>query len=435
MVIADKSGLFSRMPGLHCQNLSNRIHDMTPQNFDNKPELYPRKSAVTSNLDTSDNVDEVILFADRSGSLLEFDMDKLQRIAPSARLHTYFWQTLALNTASLAQTLKKYPLNQAHEIPNNGHQGYLLRIVPLPGALASNGGYVLVVTANHPIEAICKTYKERLDDNIAAWSDSITLFNALFDTAKDSTLLINKSGIVLTANQAALCKHAPIDQVLAGTQVTDLLGTRFRPWLQRAMKSIKGKKVCTEKVVVFDRDGNGFPAEAILRKITFSAHCLYQLILHDLTTQEELRGKKAEVEEMNITLRQVIRSVEEERHDLRVQLTNQVKTHMLPALEQVAKADSAEIRDGYISLIEGHLTGLTEEGMTDCDPELLRLSPREFRVCQLIQMGQSGKEISKFLSISFETLQTHRKNIRRKLGLRGKSTSLYQYLRQKLPLA
>ena len=111
---------------------------------------------------------------------------------------------------------------------------------------------------------------------------------------------------------------------------------------------------------------------------------------------------------------------------MREQLSNQVKAHMLPALEQVAKSDSAEIRDGYISLIEEHLTGLTEEGAADCDPELLRLSPREFRVCQLIQMGQSGKEISRALSISFETLQTHRKNIRRKLSLRGKSISLYQ---------
>lgn len=408
---------------------------MPPKNFDNKPELYPRKSALTAGLDTSGIVNEIILFADRSGSLLECDMDRLQRIAPSSQKHTTFWQTLALNTTSLAQTLKKYPLNQIHKIPGHGHEGYLLRIAPLPGLLASNGGYVLVVTAIQPVEAICKTYKKRLDDNIAAWSDSITLFNALFDTAKDSTLLINNSGIVLTANQAALLRHAPEGHALAGTPVADLLGKRFRPSLQRAMKTIKGKEIYTDKMVVFDRDGLGFPAEAILRKITFSSHCLYQLILHDLTTQEELRGKKAEVEEMNIALRQVIRSVEEERQELRVQLSNQVKSHMLPALEQVAKADSPEIRDGYISLIEGHLTGLTEEGMTDCDPELLRLSPREFRVCQLIQMGQSGKEISKFLSISFETLQTHRKNIRRKLGLRGKSTSLYQHLRQKHPLS
>lgn len=377
---------------------------------------------------------EIVLFTDNTGYLFDFDEDKLQDIIKKSKKDRFFWNTLDLNTESLSETLKVYPPYQYHEIPCCDGPGYLLRLVPLPGVLSPLGGYVIVITANIHFEAICRTYKERLDDNIAAWSDSIALFNAIFDTAKDSTLLLNESGIVLTANIAALGRHAPEGQVLAGTPAKALFGKRFRSSLQRALTSIRPKDIHTEQVVALDRDGQAFPAEAILRKITFSAHSLYQLILHDLTTQEELRGKKAEVEEMNIALRQVIRSVEEERQELREQLSNQVKAHMLPALEQVAKADSAEIRDGYISLIEEQLTGLTEEGAVDCDSELLRLSPREFRVCQLIQMGQSGKEISRALSISFETLQTHRKNIRRKLGLRGKSVSLYQYLRQKMPM-
>ena len=377
---------------------------------------------------------EIVLFTDNTGYLFDFDEDKLQDIIKKSKKDRFFWNTLDLNTESLSETLKVYPPYQYHEIPCCDGPGYLLRLVPLPGVLSPLGGYVIVITANIHFEAICRTYKERLDDNIAAWSDSIALFNAIFDTAKDSTLLLNESGIVLTANIAALGRHAPEGQVLAGTPAKALFGKRFRSSLQRALTSIRPKDIHTEQVVALDRDGQAFPAEAILRKITFSAHSLYQLILHDLTTQEELRGKKAEVEEMNIALRQVIRSVEEERQELREQLSNQVKAHMLPALEQVAKADSAEIRDGYISLIEEQLTGLTEEGAVDCDSELLRLSPREFRVCQLIQMGQSGKEISRALSISFETLQTHRKNIRRKLGLRGKSISLYQYLRQKMPM-
>lgn len=375
--------------------------------------------------------DEVIMFTDSKGNLIDCDIANLRSVVRAARKCTFFWETLSLKTASLAETLKKYPPYQKHAISCCEGSDYLLCIVPLPSVLSPAGGYVLVIAATRQLEAMCRTYKERLDDNIAAWSDSITLFNALFDAAKDSTLLMDGSGIVLTANHAALSRHGPEGRGLAGTQAKALFGKRFRSFLQKAIKSIRGKDICAQNVVALDRDGQGFPAEAILRKITFSTYSLYQLILHDLTTQEELRGKKAEVKEMNIALRQVIRSVEEERQELREQLTNQVKAHMLPALEQVAKADSTEIRDGYICLIEEHLTGLTGNGVAECSSELLRLSPRELRVCQLIQMGQSGKEISKFLSISFETLQTHRKNIRRKLDLRGKSTSLYQYLRQK----
>ena len=408
---------------------------MTQRKQANGKRKFNKGQIATKNIHKhSIEPNEIVLFTDNAGCLFDFDEDKLQSIIRKSKRNRFFWKALDLNTESLSETLKVYPPYQYHEIPCCDGPGYLLRLVPLPDVFSPSGGYVLVITANLHFEAICRTYKERLDDNIAAWSDSIALFNAIFDTAKDSTLLLNESGIVLTANIAALGRHAPEGQVLAGTPAKALFGKRFRSSLHRALTSIRPKDIHTEQVVALDRDGQAFPAEAILRKITFSAHSLYQLILHDLTTQEELRGKKAEVEEMNIALRQVIRSVEEERQELREQLSNQVKAHMLPALEQVAKADSAEIRDGYISLIEEQLTGLTEEGAVDCDSELLRLSPREFRVCQLIQMGQSGKEISRALSISFETLQTHRKNIRRKLGLRGKSVSLYQYLRQKMPM-
>jgi len=380
---------------------------------------------------------DIVLFADSTGSIISVAAARPQhtRIMQAAAARACFWEALGLGAASLQETLRLFPPLRMHEISCGEGQNFLLRIIPLPPELAAKGGYLVITTDNRPMEALRKTYEERLEDNITAWSDSITLFNAIFDTAKDPTLLVDASGVILTANLAASGIHAREGQPLAGTPVKALFGKRFHPSLEQAMRSLRPKCIHVEKVVALDRDGEGFPAEAILRKIVFTTHSVYQLIVHDLTTQEELRGKKAEVKEMNITLRQVIRSVEEERQELREQLTNQVKAHMLPALERVAKADSAEIRGGYISLIEEHLAGLAEDGAADLDPELLRLSPRELRVCQLIQMGRNGKDISKYLSISFETVQTHRKNIRRKLGLRGKGTSLYHYLRQKLPIA
>jgi DNA-binding CsgD family transcriptional regulator len=56
-------------------------------------------------------------------------------------------------------------------------------------------------------------------------------------------------------------------------------------------------------------------------------------------------------------------------------------------------------------------------------------------VCQLIQLGRNGQEIAALLNMSFETVQTHRKNIRRKLGLKGRTVSLFSYLRRKPALS
>ena len=46
----------------------------------------------------------------------------------------------------------------------------------------------------------------------------------------------------------------------------------------------------------------------------------------------------------------------------------------------------------------------------------------------LIALGRKTREICDLLQLSFETLQTHRKNIRRKLDLTGQRVSLYVYL-------
>jgi DNA-binding CsgD family transcriptional regulator len=48
----------------------------------------------------------------------------------------------------------------------------------------------------------------------------------------------------------------------------------------------------------------------------------------------------------------------------------------------------------------------------------------------LVRLGSGTKDIAELLNASFETIQTHRKNIRRKLGLRRKGVSLFAFLHQ-----
>jgi DNA-binding NarL/FixJ family response regulator len=62
-----------------------------------------------------------------------------------------------------------------------------------------------------------------------------------------------------------------------------------------------------------------------------------------------------------------------------------------------------------------------------------QLTPREMDICRLIQQSWQGRAIAEELGISFETLQTHRKNIRRKLGLKGGKISLSAFVQQHPP--
>ena len=79
-------------------------------------------------------------------------------------------------------------------------------------------------------------------------------------------------------------------------------------------------------------------------------------------------------------------------------------------------------------MLESNLTDLTSSFGQKISDKTLLLTPREIEICNLIKNGISNKEISEILHISLETTETHRSNIRRKLGIANKSVNLAVYL-------
>lgn len=61
-----------------------------------------------------------------------------------------------------------------------------------------------------------------------------------------------------------------------------------------------------------------------------------------------------------------------------------------------------------------------------------RLTPRERELVQLLAEGKSNKEAAEMLGISVNTVETHRKNVMSKLGLRSSSDLVRYAIRNKL---
>jgi DNA-binding NarL/FixJ family response regulator len=136
---------------------------------------------------------------------------------------------------------------------------------------------------------------------------------------------------------------------------------------------------------------------------------------------------------MNTALKQVLRNVEEERQELKDGLVQQVRDEVLPTVKRIVQEDSHLVRQAYRSALEERIADMSESP-DDTVALFARLTPRETDICRLIQQSWQGRAIAEQLGISFETLQTHRKNIRRKLGLKGGSLSLAAFLQQHPPL-
>ena len=161
-----------------------------------------------------------------------------------------------------------------------------------------------------------------------------------------------------------------------------------------------------------------------------TSHVLQREALERVVAErtEALREEKAHLEEMNITLRTVLRNIDGERAEINREVARKVHAMLLPALDHLEADMEPEVRRGYLTVIRDQLMRLAPDDAGP-DPLLLRLSPAEMRICQFIQAGSPTKDIASALNLSVETVQTHRKNIRRKLGLHGKDASLCGFLR------
>lgn len=262
-------------------------------------------------------------------------------------------------------------------------------------------------------------------------------YENILNSTSDLIMVVNSSGTITNVNKAVgevisegAALGIPVWEVLSmeGESVEDLL--KYYPiGISCEMSPFGGDTVYRMQITPI---GNVSMAsdEYMIMLTNVTAHAVQREILERVVSKrtDALRKEKEQLEEMNITLRNVLQSIDKEREVLLSEVSAKVNNQVIPALDRIENEEDAVIRKGYITVAKDQLARLAP-GSSTYDPMLLKLTHMETRVCQFIQAGYPSKDIAEGLNISLETVQTHRKNIRRKLDLHGKSVSLYAYLK------
>ena len=97
-------------------------------------------------------------------------------------------------------------------------------------------------------------------------------------------------------------------------------------------------------------------------------------------------------------------------------------------IENMKKANLTPIQKKNISLLEANLKKLTSPFLRNISSFSLRLTPMEIKVAHLVKEGKTSKEIATDLNLSTDTINIHRKNIRKKCGIKGKKQNLRSML-------
>lgn len=264
----------------------------------------------------------------------------------------------------------------------------------------------------------------------AATSEKI--LGAVFMSVGEGILLVDEDFEIIRANQRACEIYGLLQQNLVGMDVrslADLPGARALTKFFDEL--IEGQRASAEIVCMYV-DGKDFPATVTVTRSDFDGKRYWPIIVRDDTDQKalekQLRQEKQQTEEMNLTLKTVMKSIEQDRKDFESRIASKIKTSLLPSLKKIDGASEKGVRKSYLALLEEQLLSLTAGFEKQLDAGFLRLTRTEIEVCRLIQAGCSSKDICDAMKLSFETVQTHRKNIRRKLQLNGRKLNLHAYL-------
>lgn len=373
--------------------------------------------------------------------LITDDQGRITRTNPEAErcfpgrsaIGQCFWQLLKLAGANLKEVLHNYPPGDSHEIPLfDGRRTCALRILPFSPALSGVRGYILILNDITLLVDHAQQLEKLVTERTHALANSEQMLRHIFNSAGNGIMLVDESCRIVQANQRAAAIYGRSVEQLLGRDVRCLTDHDGQDELAACLSGQDESPGKIGEIAGLRPDGSILPTSVTVTRVTIDERRFWTLIVRNIARQKALEERlileKTQVEEMNVTLRNVMKSIDEERRQFERKIARKIRTDLLPALEKVRYEGTAAVRSSYLDLIREQLVGLTKGFETELDAGLLKLSRTEIAICRFIQAGSTTKEICDALNLAFETVQTHRKNIRRKLGLKGKNVNLHAFL-------
>lgn len=144
---------------------------------------------------------------------------------------------------------------------------------------------------------------------------------------------------------------------------------------------------------------------------------------------EELQSRLVELGGVNAALKALLKTRDGERADLEEKVVCNINELVRPHLAKLAEGKLSERQVALLEAIGRSLDEITSPLSRRFILEASRLTPIEGHVAELIRQGKSTKEIATLMGVAGSTVDYHRLNIRRRLGLTKKGLNLQSYLK------
>jgi DNA-binding CsgD family transcriptional regulator/putative methionine-R-sulfoxide reductase with GAF domain len=270
---------------------------------------------------------------------------------------------------------------------------------------------------------------------------------AIFLVGEDPLVLEMKAHRALNASLLAKCARVPFGKCLCGRaaltgelQFADCIDERHEieyegisPHGHYCIPIISGDKKVFGVITLYLAEGHD--RNQIEEKfLTSVANTLSGIISLRKTRQKlrkrgrELEIKSRELEEMNTALRVLLKQREDDKRELEEKVLLNVKEFVQPFLQKLNDSGLNERQQSYLNIVEAHIKDIISPFLRKLSSKYLNLTASEMQVANLVMDGKRTKEIALLLNLSEKTIEVHRKNIRKKLGIKNKKANLRTHL-------
>jgi PAS domain S-box-containing protein len=144
--------------------------------------------------------------------------------------------------------------------------------------------------------------------------------------------------------------------------------------------------------------------------------------------KKELKIKTKNLEEINTALRVLLKKRDEDRTELEEKVLSNVKELVLPYLVKLKRTGLDQRQETFTGILESNIDDIISPFLRRMSSRYLGLTPSEIQVANLVSQGKRTKDIAELLGLSPKTIEDHRTNLRKKLGLRNKKANLRTHL-------
>ena len=199
--------------------------------------------------------------------------------------------------------------------------------------------------------------------------------------------------------------------------------------LKNMKKALKGKRLDGNEYRMLREDGSELTVLIHSRPICRKGKIVgIRSTLTDITkikrTEEALRERESELEiktnsleEVNTALRVLLKRRDGDKRELEEKVLFNVKELVVPFVGKLKESQLDPKELSYVNILESNLNDIISPFSRNLSAKYVRLTPKEIQVANLIKQGKTTKEIGEVMTLSPRTIETHRKNMRKKLGI------------------